>query len=96
MSFCERSLRSQHATKYGGHMLAWDITTVLFLQLFKEICLKIQDGEFFLQSFTYRFSDGGTLLYLTCIIMAALWNRAGHYIFAPSIYLLFSISVVGD
>ena len=26
--------------------MAWDITTALFLQLFKEICLKIQDGEF--------------------------------------------------
>jgi len=45
VSFCERSMRSQHATKYGGHILAWDTTIVLFLQPFKEICLKIQDGE---------------------------------------------------
>jgi len=46
VSSCGRSLESQHATKYGGRILEWDITTVFCLQLFKEICLKIQDGEF--------------------------------------------------
>jgi len=54
MSFCERSQRSQHGTKYGGHILAWDITTAMSLQLFKEICLKIQDGEILLEVNCYH------------------------------------------
>jgi len=45
MSFCEGFLRSQHKTKYGGRTLAWDITTVVSLQQFREISSKIQDGE---------------------------------------------------
>jgi len=49
MNFCRRSQRSQNGIKFGGHILAWDITTVIFLQLFKEIYSKIQDGEILLR-----------------------------------------------
>ena len=49
-----------------------------------------------LQSPAYHFIDSGILLYFARVIMAALWYRAGHYIFALwflSIFYLLSIYV---
>jgi len=63
---------------------------------------KLQHGKHETQSNCITSGDHQiSNLYINCLVMAALWNRAGHYIFAVVSFFFLSffprlISAVGD